>query len=365
MSERWYVRVGGQEYGPVNAQTLREWKADGRLIAENELRRVGDREWTRAGDHALVFPDVQADAAPADETPSSFRSRTLPQILVDTIGIYARGFVPFFVLALLVAIPSFFMKVSFAFVKMSDQGDFSGAPPAAIAIGISMLLLMLLARPLLIGGVQFATAELEAGRRVGVAQVLTRARQLWPRIAKLFVVVWSSILFWIGMPLLAMLLIGSGPASAVSVLIQMVALGFLVFMAGRLFMNFMFWQQSAALGNLEGVDALKESKELARSRPEAPRRERPLYRGPAIAALWLMLLIGLSLAAELPFLVARLQGVTTVDEARAVVQALANSPAPDALTIATYVLSTLVHALLAPLIGIAFVLLYFDAKARL
>jgi hypothetical protein len=47
------------------------------------------------------------------------------------------------------------------------------------------------------------------------------------------------------------------------------------------------------------------------------------------------------------------------------VQALANASAPDALTIATYVLSTLVHALLAPIIGIAFVLLYFDAKARL
>jgi hypothetical protein len=78
-----------------------------------------------------------------------------------------------------------------------------------------------------------------------------------------------------------------------------------------------------------------------------------------------MLLVGFSFAAELPFLVARLQGVSTIEEGRAVVQALANASAPDALTIATYVLSTLVHALLAPIIGIAFVLLYFDAKARL
>ena len=359
------MRVSDKEYGPVTAQTLREWKADGRLIAENELRRVGDREWTRAGDHTLVFPDAQADAAPADERPNAFRTRTLGQILADTLRIYARGFVPFFVLALLVAIPSFVMKVSFAFVKVSGEGDFGGSPPAAIAIGVSMLLLMLAARPLFIGGVQFAAAELEAGRRVGVAQVVTRAREIWPRMAKLFVVVWSSYLFWIALPLLAILIIGGAPASGVTVLIQMAAFGFLVFMAGRLFINFMFWQQSAALGNLDGVAALKESKDLARSRPDAPRRERPLYRGLAIAALWLMLLVGFSFAAELPFLVARLQGVSTIDEARAVVQALANASAPDALTIATYVLSTLVHALLAPVIGIAFVLLYFDAKARL
>jgi hypothetical protein len=70
MGERWYVRVLDKEYGPVNAQTLREWKADGRLIAENELRRVGDREWTRAGDHALVFPDETA--ATADDDTRSF-----------------------------------------------------------------------------------------------------------------------------------------------------------------------------------------------------------------------------------------------------------------------------------------------------
>ena len=365
MGERWYVRVLDQEYGPVNVQTLREWKADGRLIAENELRRVGDREWTRAGDHALVFPEAESAATPDDETSRAFRSRTLPQILGDAVRIYARGFVPFFLLALLVAIPLFVMKVSFAFVKVSAEGDLGGAPPVAIGVGITMLLLALAARLMFIGGVQFATAELEAGRSVDLAQIWRRAREIWPRMAKLLVVVWSSYLFWIALPLLAISIILGGERSAVSMLIALVAFGFLVFMAGRLFINFMFWQQSAALGNLESVDALKESKELARSRPEAPRLERPLYRGLIILAVWLLVLIGFNLAAELPFLVARLQGVTTVDDARAIIQAVANAPAPDALTIATYALTSLVRAALAPLLGIAFVLLYFDAKARL
>ena len=361
------MRVAGQEYGPVNAQTLREWKADGRLIAENELRRVGDHEWTRAGDHALVFPDAQTPVVASDDdaTPHAYRSRTLPQILGDALRIYARGFLPFFVLALLVAIPSFVMKVSFAFVKVSPEGSLSGAPPAAIALGVAMLLLMLAAWPMFLGGLQFATAELEAGRRVGVAQVLTHARGIWARMAKLSVVVYSTYLFWTALPLVAILIIAGGEPSVVSVLVALVALALQVFMAGRLFINFMFWQQSAALANLDGAEALTDSKELARSRPQAPRLERPIYRGAIIASLWLILLIGFSFVAELPFLIARLQGVTTIDEARAVIQALANAPAPDALTIATHALSNLVHAALRPLLGIAFVLLYFDAKARL
>jgi len=42
---------------------------------------------------------------------------------------------------------------------------------------------------------------------------------------------------------------------------------------------------------------------------------------------------------------------------------LAQAPTPDAMTIASTVLSSLVHTILRPLLGIAFVMLYFDAKA--
>jgi len=40
MSDEWFVRVQGKEYGPVSTETLREWKGEGRLIRENELRRA-------------------------------------------------------------------------------------------------------------------------------------------------------------------------------------------------------------------------------------------------------------------------------------------------------------------------------------
>ena len=43
MSEEWMVRVEGKEYGPVDLDGLREWKREGRLIRENEVREPGQR----------------------------------------------------------------------------------------------------------------------------------------------------------------------------------------------------------------------------------------------------------------------------------------------------------------------------------
>ena len=42
MSEEWMVRVEGKEYGPVDLDELREWKREGRLIRENEVREPGE-----------------------------------------------------------------------------------------------------------------------------------------------------------------------------------------------------------------------------------------------------------------------------------------------------------------------------------
>jgi hypothetical protein len=73
-----------------------------------------------------------------------------------------------------------------------------------------------------------------------------------------------------------------------------------------------------------------------------------------LASLWVVVLIGISLAVELPFLLYRLRGITDVEQAVAVMQALVRAPRPDALTIVTYVISSLVNAVFRPLLGIAF-----------
>jgi hypothetical protein len=136
-------------------------------------------------------------------------------------------------------------------------------------------------------------------------------------------------------------------------------------MVGRLFINFMFWQQSCTFGGLEGVEALRDSKELARSRPSDPWHERPLFRGAILASIWLLVLVGVAVALEMPFMLMRLSSVATLDDAVTTLQTLTKTPPADALTFANYIVSTLVNAALRPLLGIAFVVLYFDAKARL
>jgi hypothetical protein len=93
--------------------------------------------------------------------------------------------------------------------------------------------------------------------------------------------------------------------------------------------------------------------------------ERPIWRGAILASIWIVLLLVINSAAQVPFLFVRLHGVTTPEEMIPLLQNLAHASAPDALTIASYIFNSLINALFRPLLGIAFVVLYFDAKARL
>ena len=361
LSDQWFVRVLGKEYGPVDAETLQEWKAEGRLIHDNEVRRASESEWTKAGNVEELF--ASPPALPTEAETSS-RRRTLSEIIFDSCRIYRRGFATFFTLALLVCVPSFLMKVSMAFVQIRPETGFGATPPVAIAVTLLLLPVVVAAWLAFIGGLQFATADIAAGRAPELRNVLRRVREIWTRVAKVGAVVYGSYIFWTALPLFAILTIVGGQPSVASIFIALAALALQVYMAGRLFINFLFWQQTCTIGELDGPDALRESRDLARSQSTAPRLQRPLYRGAIIASLWLLVLLACSAAVELPFLMLRLRGVTTIEEVRPLMEQLVNAPAPDLITITTYALSGLLHAFLRPLLGIAFVLLYFDARAR-
>src|SRR6266571_9141646 len=66
MPEQWIIRVEGKEYGPADLATLREWKADGRVLPTNPARRVDVDLWKTAGDIPGLFrleaPPVQVEA---------------------------------------------------------------------------------------------------------------------------------------------------------------------------------------------------------------------------------------------------------------------------------------------------------------
>ena len=55
VNDEWIVRVQGTEYGPANIETLREWKAEGRLLPSNEARRADVDLWTTAADIPGLF----------------------------------------------------------------------------------------------------------------------------------------------------------------------------------------------------------------------------------------------------------------------------------------------------------------------
>ena len=360
MAEEWFVRVHDKEYGPVDLEELLEWKAEGRLIADNPVRRDGEMDWTTAAAIPQLFPPP-LQTSPGVHDP--VHRRTFGEIIADTLRIYAKGFPQFLGLALLVAIPSLGLKLSLAFVKMPEGEPLAGTARNAAAVVIVMLVALLAVWPIFLAGIQLATADLAAGRAIRLGDVLRRATNLWPRIVRLAMFVYGAFMFWIALPLVAVLAVASNP-SVIGILLALLALAFQIYMFGRLFINFMFWQQSAALGGLEGVEALRDSKELARSRTEAPRWQRPLYRGAMLASIWMLVVIALGVAVELPFLMWRLRGITEVEQAVALMQALLRAPRPDAITIATYVLSSLTNAVFRPLLGIAFVVLYFDARAK-
>src|SRR5215471_5023977 len=110
MAEQWIIRVQGREYGPADLATLREWKADGRVIPTNPARRTDNGDWQTASDIPGLFqiepPPVQIEtrdhALRDEETQSKPPSRN---VLVETFRIYFRGFRQFFCLSLLSIVP--------------------------------------------------------------------------------------------------------------------------------------------------------------------------------------------------------------------------------------------------------------------
>ncbi len=353
------VRVEGKEYGPVDFDTLREWLEEGRLIPDNEVRHPPENDWVRAASIPELFPPAR-ESEPADTTQ---RRRTFGEIFIETFRIYGRGFLSFFPLALLVGIPSCAIQISAAYIHLPVDGSVV-TPPIGARIGLVLgVAAMVAIWPIYLAGIQIATAEIAARRKIGFGATLQRAVNFWPRVALLCLIVYGSYLLWSVIPLLAILSLVSAQATPLSALLGLLILALQVYMTARLFVNFLFWQQTSVLAGHGTVEALRESRELARSRRDAPRFERPLWRGAILVSLWLVMLIACSVAAEIPFVLAHFRGITNLDQAFTMAENLSKTTTPDALTIAAYVATTLMHALLRPLLGISFVLLYFDAKA--
>ncbi len=354
---QWLVRVQGKEYGPVDVEELRAWRQDGRLIRENEVRAADGERWFPAAE----LPEVFADDLVARLESPVVRRMTFGAMFAASWRIYRAGFWRFFALSLLISTPSFFLQIAAPFLEAPDKSGQLPIVIASVAVAFVMLMLLVIAWPFSLAGMQILSADLLAGREPGMREVLSRAKPLWTRMFVLGLIVYGSYFLWTVIPLLVALSL-TAAATAGALLIMLLLLIFTAYMVARLFINFLFWQQAGALAGLDSMEALQESKELARSGAELPRAQRPLYRGAMIASLWLLVIIALNIGVELPVLLWRLRGATSLEAALPMFQAMATSNALDLPGALTTLLSSLVNALLRGWLAAIFVVLYLDTK---
>jgi uncharacterized protein DUF4339 len=367
MSDQWMVRVEGKEYGPVDEDDLRDWRREGRLIPQNEVCRVGDNRWFPAAELPEIFADEIESSTPAEPPDLIERRRTWGEIYRETFRIYRGGFWRFLFFGLLTAVPMFALQWYFPPVPFPDlsSGSIQSLPRVIIPPACwFMLLLTILLWPISTAGFQFVADDVLRGRRRSLMEQLSAALRIWGRMLSTGLLVYGSYFFWTVIPFSAMIAVLSSGLSVLSLFIYLAVGAFMVYMIGRLFINFLFWEQTATFNESGAFLALRESRELARCLPEAPRQERPLYRGATVAAVWLLVLLCILMAVQMPFTIARLSGAENPEQALAVVKSLSEAKTPDALMIASDVVSALVNLVFRPLLAASFIVLYYDAKAR-
>jgi hypothetical protein len=226
--------------------------------------------------------------------------------------------------------------------------------------GFCMLMLTCAAWPIYIAGVQILTAELKTGRSPGFLTVLNEATKFWPRVAMLCILVYIAfgLLMMLAFAIAVMIVLGA--ASVLVIFIALVLLVFQVWMFGRFFINVLFWQQFAVLGQEEVVGALRQSKALARGRTELVWYKRPLWRGAFVVSLWGAFVLALNLPLLWPALRAYFHALSTSQDPQVIMQAVMASSKAEGANLAGIAIG-LAQAVLRPLLGIAFVLLYLDA----
>jgi GYF domain 2 len=262
MADEWIVRVEGKEYGPVDFDTLSEWKKEGRVLPTNEVRKVDADIWTTAAEIPELFAPAGAEAA-AGQVPSQHRS--MSGILVETCRIYLKGFWQFLALNALVFVPSLCGQLTSAAVGSPSNVELDPRTLLAGLFNFAMLLLTIAAWPVYVAGIQILTSELSAGRSVAVVDLIHRALPSWTRVILVCVLVYGAFFLLMLFALGILVMIIAGGSSIFVIFLALVFLVLQIWMFGRLFVNVMFWQQFAVLENAGVLESLRESKNLARS----------------------------------------------------------------------------------------------------
>ena len=370
VTEEWILRVDGSEYGPANIETLREWKAEGRVLPANEARRADTELWSLAAEIPGLFDEEALPTVSAPRlTQSTSSVQPLPplpargfgQILADTLRIYVRGFLQFLSLTLLVVLPSVCAQLTAMWIQTGQASDADPRVLAAGGFAFLMFVFSMAMWPVYVAGIQIITTEIAAGRRIGFFTALNEAVRFWPRVAALCIFVYGVFFLLIVFAFLIAAMIVAASSSVFVILLALALLGLQVWMFGRFFVNVLFWQQFAVLENAGVIDSLRESRNLARSGSELPWFQRPLWRGILIASLWFAFVLAIALVSEWTTLQHSLNELMTTQDPQTLLQKLTEAQQAHGFDVLTFALGIL-QKILQPLIGIAFVLIYIDSR---
>ena len=360
MPDRWIIRVAGKEYGPVDLEGLRQWKQEGRLVSANEARLESESRWSSAGAIPGLFQSVALAPSPVE---AQEREQPRGKLFRRTFQIYGQGFFRFLALSGLIIVPSLCGQlVSILAEKLTGNGpSFLGFFSALVAF--FMMVTVMVLWPVYLAGLQIVTGELAAGGSIGLRAALNRAAQFWPRIAMLCLIVYG-VFFLLLVFAFAIAVMALGTAGAPFLVLPILILLVLqVWLFGRWFINVLFWQQAAVLNNAGVADALRQSKEMARSGRELPWSQRPLWQGALIASIWFAFSAGLDVWSSWPTIHHSFELFMTTPDPQAVWTAMMAEPTTARFDLVPLCLGVL-QSILRPLLGIAFVLLYFDARAQ-
>jgi len=363
MTEDWIVRVQGKEYGPANIETLREWKAEGRLLPANAARLANGDLWTTAAEIPGLFSvtPVTEAAAPLTGPPVQVSRRSFNQILAETLRIYRKAFFQFVGLALLVLLPSICSQLTTVFVQPPQGSHVDVRSVFAAGFAFLMFILWIAMWPVYIAGIQILTAEIARGHRPGLVAVLNEAVRFWPRVAALALFVFCVYLLLALFGFAIALITAAGASWPLLILVAMALLILQVWMFGRFFVNVLFWQQFAVLENAEFIDSLRESRDLARSGRDLPWFQRPMWRGAFIASIWFAFVLAIRLGAEWGTLRQFFNQLLTTQDPQALLQQMTEAQQAAGFDIPAFALGVL-EKILQPLLGIAFVVLYLDSR---
>jgi hypothetical protein len=367
MADQWIIRVQGREFGPADLSTLREWRAEGRVLPGNEARRADLTGWSTAAEIPGLFattpPPVQS--RPEDRhvrlVDVHADRRSLGQILADTFRIYFKNFLKFFSLALFVILPSAAGQLSGAFINAAPNVNADLRSLVAGAFAFLMLVVSIVLWPIYVAAIQIVSAEALAGRPVRFLAALNEAVTFWPRVAVLCVFVYGVFFLLIMFAVAIGVMILASASSPAVILFALVLLAVQVWMFSRFFVSVLFWQQFAVIERAGVSESLHESKALARSGRDLPWFQRPLWRAAFIVSIWAVFVLAITIGPEWSTLTRYFHEFSTAQDPQALLQKLNASSQVRGLDLTAFAMGIL-QKTLQPLVGIAFVVLYFDSR---